>query len=143
MCIRQANRSVAVYTQQGIHEPLSARTLASPGRPSAAFFLSLLYSSVLVFPLTLASSRRSRCIPRGSPLDIVAPRRLVSSIPFLGLFLLVTYFFLLHKLDRSVLPFEYSSIVREGCAHTCIPTPSLYLSLSCALNVSLAFLLAP
>lgn len=96
-----------MYTTQGIHEGLFARILASLGRPCLSLSLSLFSSSrsrspnlpfffalFLSHSLSLSlsrvfsSSRQPRCIPRGSPLDIVAPRRLVriSLLPCLFFF---------------------------------------------------------
>ena len=106
-----------VYTTQGIHEGFFARILASLGRPylslslffspsflffslltlrispsfsphlSLSLFLSLSLSTVPFLSFS-SSSRRPRCISRGSPLDIVAPRRLVrvSLLPCLFFF---------------------------------------------------------
>lgn len=85
-----------MYTTQEVYtEGLFASILASLGRPCLSLPLPPppLVSRRLSFRLLLSlwfasSSRRPRCIPRGSPLDIVAPRRLVrvSFLPCLFFF---------------------------------------------------------
>lgn len=107
VCIRQASDSVVcVYDTRYTRRSLRAHTcLSRASLPFSfsfpSFFLSfslsespLLFRSVsfsLFVSVSLSrvsSSRQPRCIPRGSPLDIVAPRRLVriSLLPCLFFF---------------------------------------------------------